>query len=141
MPAEDILRIEITSRGGHQTGHHLLWVLEEEQIMRVALGKIQNESGATLTSRTSDSLKIIRSQRRDGDIQFGIQVSDVNTHLQGGGCDKAVYGVRVRTSLEVLLDCLSLCASQQSCVLVRIDPRSLVPSVYPLVISTREILF
>ena len=134
MPPQDILGVQVTARSAHLAGHHRHRVLEEEEVVRVALHEIQDEGPSGFSSGSADPLQIVRSQGRDADVQFAVQVTDVDTHLQGGGRHEGVDRVGMRPVLEVILHLLALLPAEQAGVLMGVDPRGLLPTVDSLVV-------
>ena len=58
MPSEDILGIEIASWRIHLPGHHGPGFLEEEEVMGVALGKVDDKGSAALAPGAADVVNV-----------------------------------------------------------------------------------
>ena len=127
MAAQDVSSLQETSWSAHFTLHHLQWGGKVEHVVLARLGIVEHQSRTFLTTRTSDALQEVAWLGRNACIGYYVQVTDVNTHLQGRGGGQYIDGmlqwlaVFVGMVFELMLNPFSYLSVQKSCMFVCID--------------------
>ena len=104
--------------------------------MLARLGIVEHQSRTFLTTRTSDALQEVAWLGWNACIGYYVQVTDVNTHLQGRGGGQYIDGmlqwlaVFVGMVFELMLNPFSYLSVQKSCMFVCIDTRRRFSVIY-----------
>ena len=109
--------IEKDAGRGHMPAHHQQGIGIKIEVVRPRSGNGDVEGVAVRAARAADTLQVVGLRRRDGTLDCGGKIADINPHFQRRRTGKEVVvpgGARRVLALERLFDFFAYLAGQQT---------------------------